>query len=133
MGIAQEAHAIFCSRPRRPEVSSLRRELLNARSELLLQTASWGSPDVARQKREDILDLTYCFPQWALEDLIAHQASVQLRQVERALDHMLDASYGICRECRKDLPLSRLRFQPPAMLCADCIEERLAQQSADAL
>lgn len=132
MGLAQEAHAIFRS-SRRPEVSSLRRELLNARSELLRQASSWASPDIARQKTEDILDLTYFSPPWTLEDLVAQQASVRLRQVERALNHMLDASYGICRECRKDLPLSQLRFQPPAVLCASCIEERLAQQSADAL
>ncbi|MBI4001454.1 MAG: TraR/DksA C4-type zinc finger protein [Nitrospira defluvii] len=133
MNLVHQAYPIFGSRPRRPEVSSLRRELLSARSELLLQASNWTSPHIAREKSEDALELAYSSHQWAVDDLIVQQASAKLRQVERALDHMRDASYGICRECRSDISLSRLRRQPQAVLCTGCVEERLEHLSADAL
>lgn len=133
MSLVQEGYPIFRSRPRRPEVSSLRRELLCARSELLLQASSWASLHIARKASEDVRDLS-CFSQrWSLDDVIAEQTSANLRQVERALRHMFEASYGICRECRSDIPLSRLRLEPLAVLCAECIEGRLEPLVADAL
>ncbi len=133
MSLVHQGYPIFRSRPRRPEVSSLRRELLSARSELLRQASIWPSPHIAREKSEGVLDLAYSSQQWAFGDLIVQQASAKLRRVERALDHMRDASYGVCCECRNDIPLSRLRLQPQAVLCTVCIEERLEHLSADAL
>ncbi|GMV49153.1 hypothetical protein FBQ96_05315 [Nitrospirales bacterium NOB] len=43
------------------------------------------------------------------------------------------ASYGFCRQCQDEIPVSRLRVQPQAVLCADCIEERLERLYADSL
>lgn len=133
MSLVQQGYPIFRSRPRRPEVSSLRRELLSARSELLQQASIRPSPHISREKAEDMLDLAYAAQQWGFEDLMVQQASAKLRRVERALDQMRDASYGICRECRNDISLSRLRAQPQAVLCTGCIEEGLEGLSADAL
>ena len=96
MSLAQEGYPISRSGPRRPGVSSLRRELLSARSELLLQASNWVSPHIARRKSEDVLDPASS-QQWALDDLTVLQAFAKLWQVERTLNHMLDASYGICR------------------------------------
>ncbi|MEP7150559.1 MAG: TraR/DksA C4-type zinc finger protein [Nitrospira sp.] len=133
MSLVQERYPIFRSRPRRPEVSSLHRELLSARSELLFQASNWASPQPTRKQPEDVLELACLSQQCDLDELIAQQAFAKLRHVERALDHMLDASYGICRECRDDIPFSRLRLQPQAVLCLGCIEGRLEHLSADAL
>lgn len=93
---------------------------------LLLHDAKRGAPQpeqaVPAAERGGVAD-----------DLLTNQASVTLRQVERALYHMLEANYGLCRECRNDIPFSRLRRSPQSTLCGACIEERLECLSADAL
>lgn len=133
MSLVQERYPIFRSRPRYPEVSSLHHELLSARNELLLQTSRWASLHVARKKSQEVLDLACLSQRCFLDEVMAAQTSVTLRQVEHTLRHMLEASYGVCRECRKDIPLSRLRLAPLALLCTECIEARLEPLAADAL
>jgi RNA polymerase-binding transcription factor DksA len=133
MSLIQERYPIFRSRPRYPEVSSLHRELLSARNELLLQTSRWASLPVARKKAQEVLHLACLSQRCFLDEVTAEQASVTLRHIERTLRHMLEASYGVCRECRKDIPLSRLRRAPLALLCTECIEARLETLAANAL
>lgn len=53
--------------------------------------------------------------------------------VEGTFESIFDAPYGLCRGCRNEISLSRLRGRPHATLCAACIEERLESLSADAL
>ncbi|MBA2484910.1 MAG: TraR/DksA C4-type zinc finger protein [Nitrospira sp.] len=132
MSLVEEGYQVFRSRLRRPEISSLCRDLMSARSKWLLQASNWVSQQGAREKSADMLDLAYA-QQWAFDEVIAQQASAKLWHVDRALDHMLEASYGVCRGCRNDIPLSRLRFLPQTVLCTACIEERLDQLSAEAL
>jgi len=131
MSLVQEGYQIARSRPCRPDISSLRREWLSARREWLLQASTWASLHVARKRSEDDLDLLCSSRQRFLDDVLAEQAN--LRQAERALRHMLEASYGVCRECRTDILLFRLRCEPWAVFCKECIEERLELLAADAL
>ena len=133
MSLVLLGESIFRSRPSRPELSSLRRELLSVRRELLFQASNWASPQHTCKQPEDVLELASLSQQCDLGELIAQQASDKLRSVERALDHMCDAFYGICRECRNEIPFSRLKLQPHAVLCHGCIERRLEHLSADAL
>ena len=104
-----------------------------ARIELMFQASTWASPQHRHQQPEDVVEPAFLFQHSDLGELIAQQASAELQHIKRALDHMCDASYGICRECRNEIPYSRLRFQPQAVLCMDCIENRLEHLSADAL
>ena len=133
MSLVQERSPILQSHLSRPEVSLLRHELLNARSELLLQASHWASLYEARKKSEDICNLRGFFQRWSPDDAIAEQARANLRQVERALSHVLQDSYGTCRECRQDIPLAKLQREPFAVLCTECIEGRLDPLAADAL
>jgi RNA polymerase-binding transcription factor DksA len=133
MSIVQERYPTVESHLRRTEVSSLRHELLNTRSELLLQASHWASLHDARKNTEDVCILSGFSQRWSLEDVFAEQARAHLRQVERALIHILQASYGVCRECRQDIPFPKLKFEPFAVLCTACIEGRLDPLTADAL
>jgi RNA polymerase-binding transcription factor DksA len=133
MSFVQERYPMVQGPRRRPEVSSLRHELLSARSELLLQTSHWAFLHEARKKSEDLHNLGGFSRRWSLDDVIAAQASANLRQVERALSHMLQDSYGVCRECQQDIPLSKLKLEAFAVLCSGCIEARLDPLTADAL
>lgn len=133
MRLVEEGSQTYRSRPRRQDVLSLRHALLRTRRMLLLQGANKVSPQPEQVPQADILSLAFRARGGVRDDLFTQQASATLRQVERALHHMLDSNYGICRECRNDIPFSRLRRRPQATLCATCIEKRLECLSADAL
>jgi DnaK suppressor protein len=132
MSVVQEGYQIHRSHSRRHEFSSLRSELLRARR-MLLQAVSGFPPQAEHHVSSDVPDVAASERDLVFDDLIKQRAYARFLQVERALDRMLDTSYGICRGCRNDIPLPRLRIQPHATLCAACIEERLENLSADAL
>ncbi|MBP8117153.1 MAG: TraR/DksA C4-type zinc finger protein [Nitrospira sp.] len=114
--------------PRHRAFASLRTHLLRSRRMLLTQVMSRPLPEAEQGIPADVLDLAACERERLIDDLIAQRAYVKLRQIERALNRMLDTSYGICHLCRADIPLSRLRAQPDATLCVTC--KNLAEERA---
>ena len=38
----------------------------------------------------------------------------------RALEHVMDESYGLCMDCRAEIPFERLRVEPEAVRCVGC-------------
>jgi RNA polymerase-binding protein DksA len=48
-------------------------------------------------------------------------------QVERALEHIADGTYGTCERCGKYIDAARLKALPHALMCLDCKrrEERI--------
>ncbi|MBI4001455.1 MAG: TraR/DksA family transcriptional regulator [Nitrospira defluvii] len=116
MSVAQ----IVQSRPRPQAFTSIRRQLLRTRRILLLQLASRTSSPMVQETPADILDQASCERLCVLDELIQERTYAKLRQVEHALDRMLDASYGTCHRCRTNIPLPRLRAQPDTTLCVAC-------------
>ncbi len=113
--------------PRHRAFASLRTHLLRSRRMLLAQVNAKSLPEAEQGIPADVLDLAAAEQERLIDDLIAQRAYVKLRHIERALNRMLDTSYGICHYCRADIPLSRLRAQPDATLCVACknqVEER---------
>lgn len=45
---------------------------------------------------------------------------VELLQVQRALEAYAQGRYGVCEDCRAEIPLARLRARPVATRCAGC-------------
>jgi RNA polymerase-binding transcription factor DksA len=56
----------------------------------------------------------------------------RLHRVSAALDRAREGSYGECTECRRPIPLARLRALPEATTCVGCQErlERAGQRAA---
>lgn len=50
----------------------------------------------------------------------------ELRDLERARGRLADGTYGVCLDCRDDIPFERLRAYPSAARCIRCqgIHER---------
>jgi RNA polymerase-binding protein DksA len=44
----------------------------------------------------------------------------ELRQIDGAMQRLLDGSYGVCRNCGIEIPIERLRAQPTATRCIRC-------------
>jgi DnaK suppressor protein len=51
---------------------------------------------------------------------LAQWHSRELSQVERALARLKQGKYGICKNCEKKIPLTRLNALPYATLCINC-------------
>ena len=119
--------------PHHQAFASLRTHLLRSRRTLFAQVMSRPLPQTEQGLPADVLDLAACEQERMIDDLISQRAYAKLRQIERALNRMLDTSYGICHRCRVDIPLPRLRAQPDATLCFTCKqlpEERASVQRA---
>lgn len=44
----------------------------------------------------------------------------ELRQIDGAMQRLLEGSYGICLSCGVEIPIERLRAQPTATRCIRC-------------
>lgn len=108
--------------PRRHVMATLHQELLTVRQMLLRYAGRWVPSKTRQARPEDTVD------EWERE-----RAYATIREVEWALESMIDKSFGICRGCHRDIPAQRLFAHPRALLCAACVEERLEHLAADAL
>jgi RNA polymerase-binding transcription factor DksA len=64
-------------------------------------------------------DATAAFDQAAAVSLLRGHQMV-LAQVERALAHMADGTYGVCERCREQIDFARLKAIPHAPFCMTC-------------
>lgn len=55
--------------------------------------------------------------------------SLQLDQIDRAIEQIDQGTYGICEECGGDIPLARLQALPFATQCIEC--KRRSELSAN--
>ena len=133
MNILQEVPETLAVHSRVQELSSLRLDVLRARR-TLWRRAVMGAASVVRQ--ENPVDAIHLIPwdhEWDVDEPMTRRAFAKLHRVETVLEQMCESSYGICRECKCDIPVSQLRARPQALLCAICIERRLEELSGDAL
>jgi DnaK suppressor protein len=59
--------------------------------------------------------------------LLKQRTRVRLEQVEQAMRLLRRRAYGICQECRKPIPLERLKVQPDAVFCVPCKSQQEAR------
>jgi len=51
---------------------------------------------------------------------IEHSLEKRLEDIQAALGEIKKGTYGICENCKKQIPLKRLKIYPEARLCLDC-------------
>jgi DnaK suppressor protein len=49
-----------------------------------------------------------------------HSLELKLRDIDLALEKIKKGTYGICENCKKEIPIERLRVSPEARICLDC-------------
>ncbi len=60
---------------------------------------------------------------------LAEAESCELARIENALETMQTGKYGVCENCKVEIPLIRLKALPSATLCIKC--QREAEKGAD--
>lgn len=60
-----------------------------------------------------------------LEDLLPAEYALELRlkNVNIALKNIEEDKYGICEVCGKEISMERLKINPSAQKCMDCLEK----------
>lgn len=59
----------------------------------------------------------------------AARETKEIRDIDAALAKIDAGTYGVCDECGKTIPLSRLEFMPNAPFCIEC-QEKLESEGA---
>ncbi len=49
-----------------------------------------------------------------------YNLELKLRETNLALKRIENGTYGICENCKKQIPIERLRVSPEARVCLDC-------------
>ena len=81
---------------------------------------------INRQKTGDVLDAAADSVQDELNSQLLEAESRELQAIDEAIARMENKSYGICSDCGKSIPLTRLRAVPYASDCIEC--RRKAEQ-----
>lgn len=62
-----------------------------------------------------------------IEALRNFKQSVEIPEIQRAIDRIHDGTYGICQGCQNDIPVGRLKVRPETRFCVSCQKEREGQ------
>ena len=60
----------------------------------------------------------------AISQQTQRRREIRLQQIAAALVRIQRDSYGYCSECGEEIAIARLRFDPAAILCFDCANEK---------
>ena len=55
---------------------------------------------------------------------MVERARTQLAEINEALERLRRGSYGVCEECRRQIPDERLSAQPATRTCVECAAKR---------
>lgn len=75
----------------------------------------------------DVVDFASDSAAEELSSQLVDIESKELADIDRALKRLKDQTYGVCEDCQKNIPLTRLRVLPYASLCINC--QRAAEES----
>ncbi len=98
------------------------REALMLRQEALLCALN-GDLTMLQEMRKCGCDVVDFASDSAAEELSSQLAEVESRElvsIASALKKLKDNKYGLCEECEKYIPLTRLQALPYASLCINC-------------
>jgi DnaK suppressor protein len=107
------------------ELNSFKSTLLDQRSELINKMQSFRHETLAPvgergdegDRATSELDLSR-----AVRD--QERAHMLLPKIDRALQRIIDGSYGLCEVCEEPIGIARLKARPVATLCIACKEEQ---------
>jgi DnaK suppressor protein len=88
---------------------------------------TWEEP-VVGDEADGALDTDY----GAVNSQLAQAESRELKAIEEALQRLQSGEYGICDECGRNIPMSRLQALPYATNCVACQRSSESQRIGEA-
>lgn len=68
----------------------------------------------------DLVDRASSFIDRSLSQRFCDRQNLRIRRIEEALEDIDNGEYGICRSCREDIAVKRLKVNPVARYCIGC-------------
>ncbi|MGL1832074.1 TraR/DksA family transcriptional regulator [Rhodocyclaceae bacterium SMB388] len=100
------------------ELASVHDDLIEAKQ--AAGTVVLDQSSVGRLSRMDAMQ------QQAMAQGIMTRLDVRRRKLQAALARVQSGEFGLCCQCGAELEAERLRHDPSAVFCADCMAEREA-------
>lgn len=106
----------------RSQIKRFQQRLEARRAEL--QRRLWSRrPTLAIEMRGDPLEQARALSERDLAVRTIHAEAASLRQVEAALRHIREGTFGQCVSCDREIPLKRLQAVPWSPYCVICQEK----------
>jgi RNA polymerase-binding protein DksA len=115
-GRIRQRPAAFAGRGLMPLVSALEASQMALHREM----AGFGLVDSAGVNPADETDQAALEQEIVVNCLLKERTRNRLKTVEQAMRLLRRRAYGICQDCRKPIPMERLKVQPDAVLCVPC-------------
>lgn len=115
---------------RRKSLESMEQALLLRREAIL--AALQGDMTLLQHLQSggcDVVDFATDSAAEELSSQLVDMESKELADIDRALKRLKEQTYGVCEDCEKNIPLTRLIVLPYANLCIHC--QRAAEESED--
>lgn len=107
------------------DLQRLREKLLRQRQEIfrtrLGLEQDWNELSEPEIEREEVAQKT---ARTELLRQLDERETQELADIDRALDKMEVALFGICETCGKHIPLSRLEVEPATRYCRTCRQQQ---------
>ena len=103
------------------ELKQMKADLLSRREVLgvLIHRGDGEATDPTGDQAE-IIDMAQASEQLDRDKSLVEQEHKELEAIDRALEKMATAGYGICEDCDEEILSKRLLVLPEARLCAHC-------------
>lgn len=95
----------------------LRRDIASDVALLARDIDDKGEDTTVSQHPADVASDLYAREELVTEEITLEQ---ELRQIEEALQHLSDGSYGICIDCGRGISRDRMDARPQATRCIRC-------------
>jgi DnaK suppressor protein len=130
-GLALKSVAVRTLAPSGPTtIERFRKELLKRQEDLkaYLKKIEEHGADMSSGPG-DLADRSEEVEAWMTRESMNQHATLELRNIELALQRIDDGNFGVCQACEEAIPMKRLRARPNATLCLSCQEmnERQSQ------
>ena len=103
------------------QLTLLRRKLEERRTRLRIELQDEKSIPVPKESDSQDIELSYVAAQdQNVEVELSERHSLELREIEQALQRMEAGHYGICQDCDTSIDIGRLTAYPMARRCINC-------------
>ena len=99
---------------------SIRRELERQRKALLTEAGDSFSHRPEIEAYPDVSDQASAEIDQNFEIRLKERGQKLLKKIDEALDRLASKTYGICEQCRGEIPFERLKARPVTTLCIEC-------------
>ena len=106
----------------RKELNVFKKELLKEKTVLLqgISTKMKGSPKTGDPEGGDVCDIASSDRERELRLRLSERGREKLKELEEALEHIKDGSFGLCDRCGCKIPKGRLKVMPFSTTCVAC-------------